>query len=295
MEKIKIKEIFKDCGRLIWANPFTWFLGLFAALFVNNEINLIIINFKKINNWINQLIFLNSFQLKVSDLFKNFLVNLNFKENPFLIVYIFIALCFFYLAFHSQIALILFLKNKKYSFKKIWRKSTSYIFPVFLVYFFSLIILYGFLFLLSFPFFQNLPLSILFYIIIFIFLILFVSLISRFTVISLILEKKNILKAIKSSLFFLIHNFLIIIKTIIYINLIIIILGIIFFIVSLGILFPVLFLINLFLNINFIFGFWLITSLATLFIICLLLFTGSLFSAWQIMIWAMIFKKNKKE
>jgi hypothetical protein len=294
MEKIKIKKIFKSCARIIWFNPFTWILGLFAAFFVNNEINLIIVNLKRINNWIYQLVFLNSFQLKTFDLFKNIFIYLNFKENPFLIIFILIALGFLYLAIQSQISLILFIKNREFYLKQLWKKSLHFFFPVFLIYFLGFIIIAGFLFCLGFSFFQNLPLSILFYIITFVLLILFISLVSRFTIISLILEKKNILKAFKSSCSFLVNNIFIIIKIIIYINLIIILLGILLFIISVGILFPVLFLLNFFLSINFIFGFWLIASLSALLILFLVLFTGSIFSAWQILIWATIFQKIKK-
>jgi len=288
---MKIKKLFKQAWKITWENPILWILGFFAAFLVNNEINLIIVNFKKINNWIDQLIILNSFELNFKTILNLFFPYL--KTNYFLVLFILLGLILLYVSIRSKISIILsVLKNpNKQSVKNSWKKSKKIFFPVFLIYFILFIIIYGFLFLLTSPFVQNLPLSILFYIIIYLALVLLSSFISRFAILFILIKKQKPFLAIKNSFSFLFKNIPIVFKTVISISLITIILGLILFLASIGAVVPFIVLINFFIKIGFSIGFWILFIFYSILISCLILIVSSIFSVWQICVWALLFKE----
>lgn len=291
-KKTKIKTIFKDCFKIVWKNPLFWVLGFFSAFLVNNEINLVVVNFKRINSWVNQLIVLNSFQIDIFSLINK--IPEAFYNNPRFILAAFFGLFLVYLAFHSKTILIYFLKRRKKSLKENWKKTRRYLFPVFIVYLISFLIPYFFLLSLNIPFIKNLPIPIIVYIIIFLILILFVSFVSRFTIISLILEKNNIIKAIKSGFLFFIKNILPIFKVLIYISLITLLIGLVLFSVLTLITILTISLFNLLLKNNVLIG---ISALGDIYLVILFLsvvFVSSVFSAWQTFVWVTFFQKIKK-
>jgi len=290
---MKIKNLFKQAWKMVRKNPLFWILGFFAAFLVNNEINLIIVNFKKINSWIDQLVVLDSFQLS----FKSILGLLfpYLKAYYFLILFAVIGLALIYISIRSQISIILsVIKNPdKQIIKASWKESKKTFFPVFLIYLIFFVVIYGFLLLLTFPFVQNLPFLILFYIIVYLVLVLLGSFISRFAVLFIITEKQKTFQAIKNGFSFFFKNFLVICKNLAFISLVTIILGMGLFLASICTAIPFIILINLFIETSFSVGFWIVFVFYSILILGLVLVISSIFSVWQICVWTLLFKELK--
>ena len=295
--KSELKILFKNSWNFVWHHPFLWFFGFFAAFFTNNEIYLIAANFQRINKWVDQLIVFKSFQLQFQNLLNTFtpLQFLNIKTNYHLIIAVIIALLFFYLSFLSQISIILSVKNrhfKKYlSLKKMWKKSKKFLLPVIGIYLITFLLIYGFLSLLGLSFFYQISIPFIVYVLLFIILGFLVSFISRFAICFIVLEKKKFFDAIKLGAIFFFKNWLATIKISIYFCLITILIGLGLFLVSIGTAVPFLILVDLFLRLNFVIGFWLILISWTIFILIFFLFLGSIFSAWQFSVWTSFFIK----
>jgi len=297
--KPELKTIFKNSWNFVWHHPFLWFLGFFAAFFTNNEIHLIITNFQLINKWVDQLIVFRPIQIQFQNLLNTFgpLQLLNIETNYHLIFAIILVLLFFYLSFLSQITIILSVKNrhlkKLLSFKKLWRKSKNFFWPVAGIYLIFFLLIYGFLSILGFSFLYQISIPFVVYIIIFIILGFLVSFISRFAICSIVLEKKKFFKAIKTGTVFFFKNWLTTIKISIYFCFITILIGLGIFLVSLGTAVPFLILVDLFLRLNFVIGFWLVFVFWTILISILFLLLSSIFSAWQFSIWTLFFIKHR--
>ena len=112
--ELSLKTLFKNSWKIVWRHPVLWLFGFFAAFFANNEINLIIANFRRINDWVNKLIVFKSFQVEFQTLLNVFTPRQFFdiKNSYYLIFAAIIALLFFYLSFLSQIAIILSIKKE---------------------------------------------------------------------------------------------------------------------------------------------------------------------------------------
>ncbi len=295
--KAYLKTLFKDSWKITWHNPYLWLFGLFAAFFANNEINLIIANFKRINNWIDQLIIFKALQLQFQKILSAFtsLYSFNSKASYNLILTVIIALLFLYLSFLSQIAIISSVKqhqNKKpLSFRKAWRKGKNSLWPVVGIYVIALLVIYGFLSFLGLSFFYQIHLPIAIYVISFLILGLLVSFISRFAVCFVVLEKEKIFNSIKKGFAFFFKNWFITVKTSVYLSLVAVLIGLGLFLVSVGTAVPFLILIDLFLRLNLVLGFWLVFVFWTILIITFFLILGSIFSVWQFSVWTSLFLK----
>lgn len=291
----ELKFLFKNSWNFVWHHPFLWFFGLFAAFFTNNETYLIVANFQRINKWADQLIIFKSLQLQFQDLFFNFspLQFLNIKTNYHLIFAIILALLFFYLSFLSQISIILSVKNRHFkenmSFGKIWKESKNFIWSILGIYLIIFLLIYGFLSLLGLSFFYQISIPFVFYVFLFIILGFIVSFISRFTICFIVLKKKKVFNAIKMGSIFFFENWLTTIKISIYFSLITILIGLGLFLISVGASVPFLILVDLFLRLNFVIGFWLVLAFWTFLIFVFFLLLSSIFSAWQFSVWTSFF------
>jgi len=295
--KSNLKTLFKNSWNFVWHHPFLWLFGFFAAFFANNEIHLIVANFQRINKWINQLIIFESFQIRFQDILKTFnpLQFFNIKTNYHLILALVLSLLFFYISFRSQISIILSVKNRHFkenlSFKKIWKKSKKFLWPVVGIYLIIFLLICGFFLLLSLSFSYQVSIPFVFYLLLFIILGFFISFISRFTICFIILEKKKFFDSIKKGTMFFFKNWLTTIKISVYFCLITFLIGIGAFLISIGTAFPFILLVNLFLRLNFILGFWLISIFYAILILVSFLFLNSVFSAWQFSTWTSFFIK----
>ncbi|MBU4369536.1 hypothetical protein KKG58_02100 [Patescibacteria group bacterium] len=294
----ELKTIFKNSWNFVWHHPFLWLFGFFAAFFTNNEIHLIIANFQRINKWVDQLIIFKSLQIQFQNLLNTFtpLQFLNIKTNYHLIFAIIIALLFFYLSFLSQISIILSVKNRHFkkilSLNKIWKKSKKFLWPIVGIYLIIFLLIYSFLFLLGLSFFYQVSIPFIVYVLLFIILGFLVSFISRFAICFIVLEKKKFFNAIKMGSIFFFKNWLATIKISIYFCLITILIGLGLFLVSIGTAVPFLILVDLFLRLNFVVGFWLILIFWTILILVFFLLSSSIFSAWQFSVWTSFFVQH---
>ena len=293
--KPNLKSLFKNSWNFVWHHPFLWFFGLFAAFFTNNEIYLIVANFQRINKWADQLIIFKSLQLQFQNLLLTFspLQFLNIKTNYHLIFAVLLALLFFYLSFLSQISIILSVKNRhlkeKLSLKKMWKEGKSFIWSIVGIYLIIFLLIYGFLSLLGLSFFYQISIPFVFYVFLFIILGFIVSFISRFAICFIVLKKEKIFNAIKMGSVFFFENWLTTIKISIYFSLITLLIGLGLFLVSVGASVPLLILVDLFLRLNFVIGFWLVLIFWTILLVFFFLLLSSIFSAWQFSVWTSFF------
>lgn len=297
--KSELKVLFKNSWNFVWHHPFLWLFGFLAAFFTNNEIYLIVANFQRINNWMDQLIIFKSFQIQFQNLLNTFtpLQFLNIKTSYHLIFAIVVALLFFYLSFLSQISIILSIKNRHFkknlSLNKMWRKSKNFLWPIVKIYLIIFLLIYGFLSLLGLSFFYQISIPFIVYVFLFIILGFLISFISRFAICFIVLEKKKFFNAIKMGTMFFFKNWLTTIKISIYFWLITILIGLGLFLVSIGTAVPFLILVDLFLRLNFIIGFWLILIFWTILILVFFLLLSSIFSAWQFSVWTSFFMRRR--
>lgn len=296
--KSELNVLFKNSWNFVWHHPFLWLFGFLAAFFTNNEIYLIVANFQQINKWLDQLIIFKSFQIQFQNLLNTFtpLQFLNIKTSYHLIFAIVVALLLFYLSFLSQISIILSIKNRHFkknlSLNKIWRKSKNFLWPIVKIYLTIFLLIYGFLSLLGLSFFYQISIPFIVYVFLFIILGFLISFISRFAICFIVLEKKKFFNAIKMGTMFFFKNWLTTIKISIYFWLITILIGLGLFLVSIGTAVPFLILVDLFLRLNFIIGFWLILIFWTILILVFLLLLSSIFSAWQFSVWTSFFMRR---
>jgi len=297
--KSELKVLFKNSWYFVWHHPFLWAFGFFAAFFTNNEIHLIVANFQRINKWVDQLIIFKTLQLQFQSLLHSFtpLQFLNIKTNYHLIFAVVIALLFFYLSFLSQISIILSVKNRHFkenlSFGKMWGKSKSFFWSIAGIYLIIFLLIYCFLSLLGLSFFYQVSIPFAVYVFLFIILGFIISFISRFAVCFIVLEKKNFFDAIKKGTIFFFKNWLTTIKISIYFCLITLLIGLGLFLMSVGTAVPFLILIDLFLRLNFVIGFWILLVVWTIFILAFFLFLSSIFSAWQFSVWTSFFIRRR--
>lgn len=298
-DKIKhadLKILFKDSWRLVWQNPIIWLFGFFAAFFSNNEIISLFKNYKKITDWMDQLVVLKSFRVSLKDVFQNpaFSDIFNLKENHYFLLAVIIALLFLFLSFLSQIAIILSVKkyaNKEEKpFSRSWKRGKVFLWPVIGVYALVFLINYGFLALLGSSFFYNsLPIIVL--VIIFLLLGILLSFLLRFSIFFIVLQKEKFFKSIKNGFLFFIKNFSATIRTSVYICVIAFLAGFVIFLISIGTAFPFIIIVDLFLRLNLMVGFWFIFIFWSILILAFLLAVGSIFYAWQTFVWTSLFLK----
>lgn len=298
---MSLKALFKNSWRTVWQNPFLWLFGLFSIFFVNNEISLIIFNFQRINNWLDQLILfkvLKSFYQQTLNIFSSSPGSL----QPFDFGSIFITsltviafILFICLSLISQISLV---SSAKKSFKKerltfsdVWQKGKNFFWPIAGIRIFALFITWTFLYLLSLPILLKLSFPIIVYIVLFLLLSVFISFAARFSVCFIVLKKEKFFCSIKKGFMFFLKNWLISIKMSVCLFLIAVLVGLALFLISLGTTIPFFALINLFLALNLSLGFWLILILWISVLTIIFLILGSIFSAWQFLVWALFFLK----
>jgi len=295
--KIDFKDLFKEAFRAVWKNPVLWLFGFFAVLFANNEIKLLITNFNRINNWIDQLITFRVVKERLQQTFSIF----NFKQTSdptvvyYLILILVILFLFFYLSLLAQIFIISSVK-KKSSILDLWKKNQKFVWPVTCVYFITLFTTYGFLYFLSLPLFYQIPIPIIVYIVLFLTLSFFLSFVARFVIFYIILNGEKFFTAIKKGFLFFFKNWSITIKICAFLFLIVILFGLGLFLIFLGAAFPLWFILLGFLT-------YLKISLSLLTIIIFLItvlgvlfaILGSMFSAFQFYVWALLFLKFHKE
>lgn len=303
---MKLKPVFEQSIRIVWENPILWLLGFFAAIFANNEINLLVINFQRINNWIDQLITFRVAKTYFQQIISGFDFGqlVTYSTLYYLILGVILILLLLYLSFISQILIISLVKkfsfkgeivsrarNKKTALKNLsnhFIRNKKFLWPIAGLYIIVLLITYGFLFLLNLPIFYKIPVPIIIYIILFLILVLLLSFMLKFVIFFIVLEKQKILAAIKKGFIFFFKNWLIVIKTSVYLFLLTIIFGLILFLISLGTSLPFLTLLSLCLFLKFIFGFqvliifW-IALLGIIFILLTSIFSSFLFSVWTIL------------
>ncbi|MDA2935778.1 hypothetical protein MYX06_00955 [Patescibacteria group bacterium AH-259-L05] len=299
---VKLKPLLKNSWNIVWHNPLLWLFGFFAALFANNEINVIIANFNRINNWIDQLITLKVIKTQFNTIFTGiqsqefFTATALYNISLGLIIFLF----FLYLSITSQIALVLSVKKihtvkTRLTLTNIWKKSKTFFWPILGLYFLVLVITYGFLYLLSFPFLYTLPIPIITYIIIFLILVFCVTFISRFAIFYIILKNNRIINSFKNASLFFFKNFSIVIKTSVILFIILIVVGLGVLLVSIGASFPFLTLMSLFLYIKFMFGFWFTLIAWTFILLIFFAVISSIFSSFQTSVWILLFSKLSKK
>lgn len=295
---MELKHLLKTSWNIVWHNPLLWLFGFFAVLFANNETNVIIVNFNRINNWIDQLITFKVLKIQFNTIFTGIQIQEFFTATALynISLGLIVFLLFLYFSIISQIALVISVKKlhtvkTRLTLSTIWKKSKKFFWSILGVYFLVLIITYGFLYLLSLPFLYTLPLPIITYIIIFLILVLLLSFIARFAMFYIILKNNRIIKSIKNASIFFFKNFSIVIKTSVALFIILIIIGLGLLLASLGASFPFLALISLFLYIKFIFGFWLTLIVWTFILLAFFIITGSIFSSFQTAVWTLLFQK----
>ncbi|MCH7758767.1 hypothetical protein IID20_00180 [Patescibacteria group bacterium] len=296
---MKLKTIFQESIQIVWQNPILWLLGFFTALFANNEINLIIINFKRINNWIDQLITFKVLQIQWQQTLSNLDSGQIFTSTGiyYIIAALIFILLFLVLAFLAQIIIISSIKNikkKNFSFTANFKKNKKFFWPVFSLYLIIFLITYGFLTFLNSSFLYQISIPIFIYIIFYLFIIFILSFILRFIIFFIILEKEKFLSAIKKGVIFFFKNWSITIKTSLALFLITILFALGLFLIYLGTALPFLLLLILTLQLNFIIGFWLIIVFWTFILGILFLVLSSIFSSFQFSAWILLFLKLRK-
>lgn len=296
---MKLKILFKHSWNIVWQNPILWLFGFFAAIFANNEINLIVVNFRRINNWIDQLITFKAIKTQFREILSTLDPKQIFTSTALynLILAFIVIVLFLYICIISQIALISLIKKIKYkkTSSQILKKSKKFFWPVLSVYILIYFITYGFLYLLNLPLFYKAPVPIIVYIIIFLLIAFFLSFILRFTILFIILEKEKIIAGIKKGSIFFFKNFFVTIKTSLCLFLITILFGISLFLVYMGTAFPLLAVMGLFLYLNFAFGFWITIILLTVILSVFFLLFSSIFSSFQFSVWTLLFLKLRDQ
>ena len=296
---MKLKTIFQESIQIVWQNPILWLLGFFTAIFANNEINLIIINFKRINNWIDQLITFKVLQVQWQQTLSNLDSGQIFTSTGiyYIIAALIFIILFLILAFLAQIIIISSIKNikkKNFSFNNNFKKNKKLFWPIFSLYLILFLITYGFLTFLNSSFLYQISVPIFIYIIFYLFIIFILSFILRFTIYFIILEKEKFISAIKKGVIFFFKNWFITIKTSISLFLLTILFALGLFLIYLGTALPFLFLLILALQLNFIISFWLIIVFWALILGILFLILSSIFSSFQFSAWTLLFIKLKK-
>jgi len=290
VKKTDLKSLFKESWVFVWENPILWFLGFFAAFFSNNEIISLVRNYKKINDWINQLVVLKLFHFSFKNLFSVLPDFLN-SNVSFVVLATSLGILLFILSFLSQISLVLSAADgQKTSFKQSWRRGKAFLWLVIGLYLLILIVIYGLLALFSIPWiFKHLVVAVP----VFVFLLLgiIISFVSRYAIFFIILRKNKLFKSIKNGFLFFIKNWLITLKTSFFVFLVMLSLGLIISLVSVGTAIPFMVMVDFFLRFDLTFFFWLISGIYALSIIISVLFLSSVFSAWQTSVWVSLFSK----
>lgn len=300
---IALKSIFKKSLHIVWHNPLLWLFGFFAAIFSSNEINIVITNFDRINNWVDNLITFKVLKTQFGQFFSGIQSQELFTSTALynISLGLIIFLLFIYLSIISQIALTysiskLYKTKMRLNLANIWKKAQVFFWHILLLYILTLLITYGFLYLLSFQFFYAIPVPIIVYIIIYLILVLFISFIFRFAIFYIVIKNNSLIRSIKNAILFFLKNFLSIIKTVAVLFIVLIGVGLALILIAFGASFPFIAIISFFLYIKFIFGFWLMLILWTLILITLFIITSALFSAFQLSTWVIVFlnlNKNK--
>ncbi|MDA2922068.1 hypothetical protein MYX07_02245 [Patescibacteria group bacterium AH-259-L07] len=299
---VKLKPLLKKSWNIAWHNPLLWLFGFFAVLFSNNEINVIIANFNRINNWIDQLITLKVIKTQFNTIFTGIQSQEFFTATALynISLGIIIFLLFLYLSIMSQVALTVSIDKlrtikTRLTLTNIWEKSKTFFWSILALYFLVLVITYGFLYILSLPFLYTLPIPIITYIIIFLILVFCVTFISRFAIFYVILKNNSITSSFKNASLFFFKNFSIIIKTSVTLFIILIVIGLGVLLASIGASFPFFTLMSLFLYIKFIFGFWLTLIAWTFILLAFFVIISSIFSSFQTSVWILLFSKLSKK
>lgn len=291
-----LKILFKDSWKLVWRNPIIWLFGFFAAFFSNNEIISLVRNYKRITDWMDQLVIFRSFRISLKELFQNpvFSDIFSLKENHYFLLAGVIALLFLFLSFLSQIAIILSVKKcadkEEKPFSRAWKQGKVFLWPVIGIYALVFLITYGFLSLLGSPFFYNF-LPIIVPVSVFLLLGVLLSFISRFSSFFIVLQKEKFFKSIKNGFLFFIKNFSATIRTSVYICIIAVLAGFALFLVSVGTALPFIIIVDFLLRLNFMVGFWFVFIFWSILIVAFLLTVGSIFYAWQTFVWTSLFLK----
>lgn len=297
-----IRPVFKKSWSIVWNNPVLWLFGFFAAIFSSNEINIIITNFNRINNWIDNLITFKVLKVQFEQFFSSFQARELFTSTALynISLGLIIFLLFIYLSIVSQIFLTcsipkLYKIKKRFNLVKIWKKGQKNFWQILILYILTLLITYGFLYFLSFKFLYTFSVPIIVYIIVYLVLVFFVSFISRFTLFYIVIKNKRFIDAVWNAILFFLNNFLFIIKTAIALFIILISIGLVFLLVTLGASFPLIAIVSFFLYIKFIFGFWIILMLWTFLLFVLFIVFSALFSTFQLSTWVVLFLGLEKK
>ncbi len=296
---MELRPLIKKAWNLVWQNPFLWLLGLFSIFFNNNEFNLVIVNFKRINNWIDQLVTFNALKTYFQQSFSDSILKL--LSTPNIIYYfIFAAIIitlFLFLSLISQIFIVFWVKNDS-SFKiksfisKSWRRGLKKLFPIIGIRLITFLIIYSFLLFLSLPFFYKVPIPIIIYIIIFLLALFLLSFIARYATFFIIINNEKFLSSFKKGVLFFLKNWLKTIEISVILSLTLIFSELIFFFILIGSSLPISILLNFvsYLNHPLIFlgvMVFLATILSFLFILI-----NSILSAFQFSVWTLFFIKS---
>ncbi|MGB9609307.1 MAG: hypothetical protein ACP5IX_00680 [Patescibacteria group bacterium] len=299
-----MKNLLKQSWQIVRHNPILWLFGFFSAFLWTNEVNLLINNTKFFSNNLNILLSSKILSQTIFNLdtFKKLIGHLELANFIFIFLPI---LVLFILALIAQICLIKGIQDaadgQKIIFSQSLKTVRSVFWLVFLLNIFSLAIIYLLFMILRLPFaylflkFSQTIWLIIYLILSLILLIpgsLVISFVTRFAIIDLITQPKNLWLSLKNAFSFFIHQWLKIIWLAIILIGIGFVFGLILFILITTASFPFLILSNFFYYLKIPLGSWLMFSLGLLLLILLVCFLGSIFSAFQIAVWVLFFQQG---
>lgn len=299
------KNILKQAWRITWQCPFLWFFGLFATLLWGNEISLLIKNFNQLFNWFKNLteskIFIFSNLGFLSEIFS--LLPWSALISFFILTIL--GLLFIYLA-NFSIGAIIFTGQKmrekeKVSFRHAFKIGVHYSLIILLVNFLAYLIIYGLAFPQKIPGFQSfltqtsLTIPLIIMMIVFTLFTVIISFLSRFTICAIVLEKKRLLDGLKRSGQFLIKNYRPTLVLAFYLFLISLLVAVLIFLILAATSIPFFALSTLFHQIGLSFLFKPLSFILFFISLILVIFLGSVFSAYQIIAWTLFFLGLKSE
>lgn len=302
-----VKTILKQSWQLIWRHPLLWLFGFFSALVLGNETSLLINNFNRLSLNLNSLLGAKIVGQTTIDLeILKSLFNRLFSPN-----FIFILLpllILFSLSIIAQIGLIKGVKNlrtgKDIFLGQLFQAAWPHFGPVLLLNLVNFVIIYLLSLIVSLPLIHLFLKSgylvwfvvyTILNLIILIPLSIVVVFIVRFAIINQVINQDNILISLKKSSAFFAQNWLKSVWLAIILAVIGLGVGLCLFVLIITAFMPFLVLSNLFYQFKLLLGFWLILSLGLLVVVCLIFWLGSLFTAFQNVVWTLFYLGKKSE
>jgi len=297
------KKLLKQAWQIVWQHPFLWFFGLFATFLWGNEFNFLINNFSQFSNWFKNLTGSGVFIFSSFGVFSKIF---SLLPGPVLISFIvlaFLGLLFLYLA-NLSLGAIIFASRKikdgeTTSFRETFKTGIRYSPAVILVNILTYLVIFGLILPQKIPglhlFLKQLHLTIPFVVIMIILILLtvVVSFLFRFTVCAIVLEKKRVLGGLKRAVGFLIKNYRPTLILTFWLFLISIAAALLVFLILTATSLPFFALSTLFHQIGLSFLFKPLSVILFLISLILVIFLGSILSAYQVVAWTLFFLELK--